>query len=188
MPAQQKRKLVNLLPQSSFEDSTAGRVLKWTLSTFRVLVIFVELVVIAGFMTRFWLDVEHSDLNDEIKQKSQLIESYSSLENNFKSTQAKLTLFETFDDQQNRNSDLIGALTTKIPNGANLSAFRRTDNLMEIAIESVSEQAVAQFISNLEASQDFTDMKLIRVQSLEGSPYIVYTLQKDLVIETEDGI
>jgi len=188
MPAQPKKKLVNLVPRSGFEDTTAGRVLKWTLSTFRMLVIFVELVVIAGFITRFWLDVEHSDLNDEIKQKTQLIESYNSLETNFKKAQAKLLLFKAMDDQDNRNSDLIAALTTKIPNGANLSQFKRDAGSMEISIESVSEQAMAQLISNLEASQDFTDMKLIRVQSQEGNPYVIYTLQKNIVVETDDSV
>ncbi len=188
MPAQPKKKLVNLVPRSGFEDTTAGRVLKWTLSTFRMLVIFVELVVIAGFITRFWLDVEHSDLNDEIKQKTQLIESYNSLETNFKKAQAKLLLFKAMDDQDNRNSDLIAALTTKIPNGANLSQFKRDVGSMEISIESVSEQAMAQLISNLEASQDFTDMKLIRVQSQEGNPYVIYTLQKNIVVETDDSV
>jgi len=188
MPAQQKKKLVNLVPRSNFEDTTAGRVLKWTLSTFRMLVIFVELVVIAGFIARFWLDVVHSDLNDEIKQKTQLIESYSSLETNFKKAQTKLLLFKTIDEQENRNSDLIAALTTKIPNGANLSQFKRNASLMEISIESVSEQAVSQLISNLQASQDFTDMKLIRVQSQEGNPYVIYTLQKNIVVETDNSV
>ncbi len=188
MPAQQKKKLVNLVPRSNFEDTTAGRVLKWTLSTFRMLVIFVELVVIAGFIARFWLDVVHSDLNDEIKQKTQLIESYSSLETNFKKAQTKLLLFKTIDEQENRNSDLIAALTTKIPNGANLSQFKRNASLMEISIESVSEQAVSQLISNLQAFQDFTDMKLIRVQSQEGNPYVIYTLQKNIVVETDNSV
>ncbi len=191
MPAQQKKKLVNLIPQGKFEETTTGRVLKWTLSTFRMLVIMVELIVIAGFITRFWLDVEHSDLNDEIKQKAQLIESYHSLETNFKTVQAKLVLFDLMDEAESRNSDLLGTLTTKIPNGANLSEFRHNKSAINISIESISEQVAAQFIANLRASQDFSDMQLTRMQSQEGDPYILYMLQKSIDPQTPeetDGI
>ncbi len=180
MPVQQKKKFINLLPQGKFEETTTGRVLKWTLSTFRFLVIAVELLVIGGFITRFWMDIEHSDLNDEIKQKSQLIESYRPFEVDFKTVQAKLLLFSLTDEQTSQNSELLQSLATKMPNGVNLTEFTRDTNLINVSVESVSELAIAQFMSNLRSSSDFSDLQIIRVQSQEDNPYITYTFQKNI--------
>ena len=65
MPAK-KEPEINLLPQEEFEGSVIGRILKWGLSTFRIIVIIVEMVVMAAFLSRFWLDAKNSDLNEDI--------------------------------------------------------------------------------------------------------------------------
>jgi len=54
--AAKKEKPINLLPKDSFAETTLGRVITWFLGTFRIMVIAVELVVVAAFLSRFWLD------------------------------------------------------------------------------------------------------------------------------------
>ena len=68
MAARKKSSRINLLPQEEFAASTLGRILAWILSTFRILVIMTELIVILAFLSRFWLDARTTDLNEEIKQ------------------------------------------------------------------------------------------------------------------------
>ena len=50
-----RKEEINLLPQKGFEATTAGRILAWILSTFRIIVIITELLVMVAFLSRFWL-------------------------------------------------------------------------------------------------------------------------------------
>jgi len=85
-----KSKQINLIPQDEFESSNFGRILKWALSTFRIVVIVTELIVMSAFLSRFWLDAKNSDLNEEINvNKSQII-AYKDIETEFRSLQKNL--------------------------------------------------------------------------------------------------
>src|SRR3989338_7415536 len=126
MAAQKKKQsLVNLLPQNEFESSVVGRILKWILTTFRVIVITVELVVILGFLSRFWLDLRNSDLTDEIKQKEALVESYFGFEKEFKRTQKKIEIFSLASDEKNDTLPLLTSSVRRLPIDIQLLSFSR---------------------------------------------------------------
>src|SRR3989344_780469 len=92
MPKSKEQIKINLIPQDEFESSTFGRVLKWALSTFRIMVIVTELLVMSAFLSRFWLDARNSDLNEEIEIKKAQIGAYQDVEDSFRKYQAKLVL------------------------------------------------------------------------------------------------
>ena len=60
-----KKQQVNLLPEKGFTSTTTGRVLTWILSTFRIIVIVTEIIVMIAFLSRFWLDAQNTDLSEE---------------------------------------------------------------------------------------------------------------------------
>ena len=70
-----KKKNINLLPKEEFDASVVGRLLRWAMGTFRIIVIITEMIVMAAFLSRFWLDAQNSDLNDEIRFASSQIDS-----------------------------------------------------------------------------------------------------------------
>jgi len=91
----QKQLKINLLAQEEFATSVLGRILSWALSTFRVIVIAVEMIVVVAFLSRFWLDARITDLNDELKQKQAIVASQATFEKRFRSAQSRLEiLFE----------------------------------------------------------------------------------------------
>ena len=73
---------INLLPQSEFGQTFWGRFLKWAVSTGRYFLIFVELVVIIAFMSRFKLDKDLADLADNIAGKKAVLEAAYATEQN----------------------------------------------------------------------------------------------------------
>ena len=73
MAARKKNKEINLLPQEQFAASTTGRVLAWVLSTFRMIVILTEMIVIIAFLSRFWLDIKSNDLTDEVDNQKKIV-------------------------------------------------------------------------------------------------------------------
>ncbi len=171
-----QKKHVNLLPQSEFETSIAGRILKWVLSTFRVLVIVVEGVVIAGFFGRFYLDIRIADLDDEIEQKQIIIKSYSTFEKEFRETQKRLEVFSFMISDENRPTSTISKVITRLPEDVFLTQLEISGGETKIRASSSSEQSIAQFIANLKVEPDFSTVHLVQLQTQEGLPFVNFSL------------
>ena len=126
-----KNKPINLLPQEEFNASTTGRVLKWATSTFRVLVIATEVVVMGAFLSRFWLDAQNSNLNNTIKVKSAQISAQSETENTFRSIQTKLNVINQIKENQ-KTSEYLNKITESVPPDVTLSRVTLSDASIQI--------------------------------------------------------
>jgi len=170
-----KSKPINLLPQDEFESSITGRVLKWILTTFRMIVIAVELVVIIGFLSRFFLDAESSNLTDEIEQKEALILSYSSFEKEFKLAQSKLNFFSTL-TAGDGSSLILEEVVRRLPIDVQLTSFADTAIGVEIKGSTTSEISAAQFVANLQSVSQFSEVALTQIDSRADSTFLNFTV------------
>jgi len=107
--------LINLLPKEEFITSNLGKVLHWAMNSFRVIVILTELVVMAAFLSRFWLDAKNTDLTDLIKQKQAVIAASADFEKEFKLTQERLKIFSTVAENQGLASSNLDLVTSYLP-------------------------------------------------------------------------
>jgi|SRR5688572_7090149 len=89
MAAQPSFSKINLVPQDEFEKSTIGKILRWSLTAGKSIVIITEFVVILAFLSRFKLDRDLNDLNEVINQKIQVVESYAETERQMRDLQEK---------------------------------------------------------------------------------------------------
>ncbi len=176
-PVPDKTKEVNLLPQGEFEKSTAGRILKWILTTFRGLVIIVELIVIAGFLARFYLDVRHTDLNDEIEEKEEIIKSQSQFESEFRLTQERLNIFKEASSEKNNFLPLLEGITQSLPGDTKLKSITKKSGLVELTGASLSETSIEQFIVNLQSKFQTKDIAVTSIESKSTSPFTTFILQ-----------
>ena len=184
MAARKKQNQINLLPQEEFAASTTGRILKWALSTFRVIVVVVEMVVMGAFLSRFWLDARAADLNDEIAQNGALVESTLDFEKDFRKTQDRLTVFSGLVNQEPSGAAVLTLISQYIPNDVSLVSFSFGDIGINIKGISGSERGIAQFISNLENSDDFEKVILLQVDAQdENSSLLIF----DLKLSVEKG-
>jgi len=164
-----KNKAINLLPQEEFEASTIGRILKWAMGTFRIIVIVTEMIVMAAFLSRFWLDQQNSDLGDSIKVKAAQISDQAVVEKNFRSIQSKLNIFSKI-SQGVTPSQRVDSITSKLPPDITLSGITITDTSANIKGVANSEAGIVQFISNLQADKDFKSVDLGQVGSSDTDP------------------
>ncbi len=185
MAAQKKRSPINLLPSDNYPDTLGGRVIAWLLTTFRFMVIAVELVVISGFLFRFFLDTQNADLTDEINQKKALITSYLPFEHEFKKTQEQLSTFVTYSDETKTSEPILSAITAKIPQDVILSAFSQTGSLVDLRVTSNSEQSVANFVASLQKDERFTNTLISQIQN-RGATAAVTTFTIEIEV-TEKG-
>lgn len=162
-PAQVK---INLLPKDPFFDSVVGRTLKWALSAGRYIVIFTELVVILSFVARFTLDRQVTDLNSEILQKESIIESYGSLEEDFRAAQSKIATIE--DIKQDANiADVFPYISEVTPEGIVFSELVIRPGGISASGSTISQTALNLLITNLQVSPHFLNVSIDRIESQE---------------------
>lgn len=159
-----KIKLINLIPESSFESKTLGKVLKWMLTTFRIMVIVTELVVMSAFLSRFWLDAKNSDLNETIAINKSQILAYSEVEKDFRSLQNRVLIAKELYNQPKINNLLLD-ITKLTPSDVILNSIIIGGEELQIKALSYSEQSVAQFVVNLEKYQGVENVELSQISS-----------------------
>lgn len=160
-----KTKTINLLPQEEFDVSTLGRILKWAMGTFRIIVIVTEMVVMAAFLSRFWLDAQNSDLNDVIAIKTAQIASQSDFEKQFRTVQHKLSIFKTLTDSA-RPSEKLSVIGSKIPSDVVISGISVGDVSAQLNGTALSEFSIAQLLNSVKNEKS---LKTVDLGSLSTS-------------------
>lgn len=181
MAARKKQENINLLPQEEFASTTMGRVLAWLLSTFRVMVIITEVVVMGAFLSRFWLDARISDLNDLITQRRAIIEASAEFEQNFRDAQQKLGIFTEVSAEETSASDTLSTITGLLPNDITLVTYSFFQNQASVRGVSASERSIAQFIANLESADSIGEVSINQLGTAEGqTSQLTFTIQIQL--------
>lgn len=147
-----KHKSINLLPQEEFESSIMGRVLHWAMGTFRIIVIVTEMIVMAAFLSRFWLDAQNSSLSDSIKIATSQIQVQTEFEQNFRKLQTKLAIFKAISDLPHA-STYMDSIASKNPTGIVFTSMEIKDNSGIVKGMAESETNIAQLISNLKTDK-----------------------------------
>lgn len=184
MPAKKKvkkRRLVNLLPQKEFEVSYYGRILKWLLSTFRFIVVAVEAVVILGFLSRFTLDVQNTDLADEIRTNQTVIESFGSFEKEFRRAQEKIEVFKAYAVDEQNSGPIVLSVVRRMPTDVKLTSVSLRSGEVSVLAQGSDEQSIAQFVSNLSTEPGFGNISLVLSESNIDEDLIRFQLRMDLI-------
>lgn len=165
MAAHKNQNQINLLPQEEFTGSTLGRVLLWALSTFRIIVIITEMVVMLAFLSRFWLDARNVDLNDLIKQKQAVIAATADFEKDYRNTQKRLRVFSGLAKEEGQASSYLKTITNYLPSDVSLISYTFGAGVIQTKGSAISETSVAQFMVNLEAGGAFEKVELANLDS-----------------------
>jgi Tfp pilus assembly protein PilN len=172
-----KRTQINLLPQEEFEASTLGRTLKWATSTFRIIVILTEMIVMGAFLSRFWLDARNSDLSELIMLESSQIEARRDIEFQFRDLQKKLAIFKDI-TQVTQPSVRADAISSKLPTDVFLTSVSVQEEETTVRGVAGSDFSVAQLIANLKADTTFREVDLGTVSSSEDNTNLtVFTVR-----------
>ena len=170
MAAREKESQINLLPQKEFAASTLGRILTWILSTFRIIVIVTEIIVMIAFLSRFWLDAQNTDLNEEIKRKQAAIAALLPFENDFKDVQKRLGVYSDLVLNKPLMSDFLISMASYLPPDVILTAITYNAEGLEIIGMAPSEITVQQLWANLQSNNKFEGVTLTEVRSNEKDP------------------
>jgi len=157
---------INLLPKDPFFATPLGRILQWALSAGRYIVIFTELVVILSFVARFTLDRQLTDLNGSINQKKNMIESFGTLEQDFKLAQKKIDNYKQINQSVNL-VEVFAHLSEVTPQDVEITSLAILPSTINISANTVSQASFNTFINNLQLSPDFMNISVGTVETRE---------------------
>lgn len=153
---------INLLPKDPFLSTPIGKFLQWALSVGRYLVIFTELIVILSFVARFDLDRRVTDLNLQIEQKKNIINSYEDLEQRVRDVQRKIESYQQVEQQQNL-VDIFPALSEITPRDVTLTQLEIQPTSVFLTGRTLSSTSLNLFINNIQLSPRFFDVTIEKI-------------------------
>jgi Tfp pilus assembly protein PilN len=178
---------VNLMPKDPFFETPMGRILNWTLSVGRYVVIFTQLVVILSFSTRFVLDRQVTDLNATINQKKMAIESYEDLEKRFLFIQKQITDIKQLQQESNL-MEIFPILNETIPSNVILDDLTIRSSEVVFSGTALSQTSLNILVNNVKLSPHFDNVSIGKIESRgENSPGLAFDV-KARVIEVNKTI
>lgn len=179
---------VNLYPEDPFYDSIIGKTLKWSVTIGRHIVIFTEVVVIVSFLSRFILDRQLSDLNREILGKQAIVESYGTLEEDFRELQQKSNDIQSILNQQGKYTVLEELSSLTPPGEVRYEQVSLANDRLGLEGVALSNRSLSQLVDGLRNSATFQNVSINNVQSGENNdPSIYFTLSMQ-VRQAGEGI
>lgn len=155
---------INLIPKDSFEYTTLGKVLKWSLSTGRVLVVLTEFVVILAFGSRFYFDKKSNDLIETIDQKQALVESYAEIEKIIREVLLKQRIVDDYLKNNLGVSGRVDQIKKITPADVTYSQITIDDTGISLSGSAGSENALAGIVSGVSSIQGVTDVNIGSVE------------------------
>lgn len=160
MTAQRGLSHINLLPKDSFEFSGVGKVLKWTTTVGRILVVMTEFVVILAFASRFYFDKKLNDLSDTIDAKIEVIKGYSDVETQTRDVLSRQVYISNYLSKKIDTSKKITDFAKIMPLSVKIDTLEITGKEMNVSAVAGSETAFAQLLLSLKKNPDLRRLSL----------------------------
>lgn len=174
------KKEINLLPKEPWETGILGQLIPWTLSVGRYVVVLTELMVISAFLYKFSLDGKQFDLQEKIRQKQAIINSYEDLEANFRQVQLQINSVKEVENKAMKAGEVLDALGQMTPIDAAYESITIDNDGVSLQGTVLSEIGLATLLTQTQASQNFDRVSLENVSSgTDNSQAIIFRMSLD---------
>lgn len=158
MPA--KNISINLLGAEDISRTPLGRLINWTTSYGRYIMILTEVVVLLAFLARFSLDRKLTDLKEEITQKQYILEANQDFEKEIRTLQSQLKIIKTLIQTQSQPLTTFDLVLSSLPPDVFLNSYDHTQNLINIKAVAGSAEGLSQFLASMQTHKQFADLEI----------------------------
>lgn len=163
MPARNLK--VNLLPPTEFELSFWGRFLRWAVTTGRYIIILTELVVILAFLSRFKLDEDLRNLNEQIETQVGFLESEQNQLSKFFRLQKRLTLADAELEAKTKIYELMDYVAQKTPSEIIIYQYTFAKGEILISATTLNEKSLGNMLTNMAQDRMWNSLDLTQITS-----------------------
>ena len=180
MPKKSPKFILNLdlLKSQGTPQQLFTKFLGWALSAGRYLIIFVEIIVLAAFLTRFKFDAELSDTKEAIENQIPYIDSLAPDEVKIRRLQFQIATIKEKKKQLLDFSQVFEAISNQVPAGITLTNIGIEQSLgglnVRLSGKATNDLELASFVAGLKGDSKFSGISLKSV-ALEGG-FISFTI------------
>jgi len=166
-----RKKELSLLPDEANQNTPLARLIQWSTTVGRYIIVFTELIVISAFLSRFWLDRKNSDLSEVVRQQKAILNSTADFEDEFSLLQSRLKFIDTSFKNQSDYPSLIKSLVNTVPNDIFFQSFNLGQDeanpsklTSAVSLYTYQEDSVVSFITNLTLNPDIDSVDVRRIE------------------------
>jgi Tfp pilus assembly protein PilN len=175
------KKSINLLPRDSFENSTIGVILEWSLVFGKWAVILTQLVVMAAFLYRFTLDRQLTDLRKSINQDVAIIKSYEKIEQEYAIAQKQVNKAKEVLDGQALVINTLAEIGKITPSDVWFEKIGISKTSLTLSAYAGSLTGFGQFLTAMTKDSMFSKISLARLEtSSNASAQIQFEVSSDI--------
>jgi hypothetical protein len=155
-----KRKFINLLNPVYSPNEGFVKVYEWLTSVGKYMLIVVEIVALAVFMSRFILDKENNDLTEEINSKISVLSTEPWRSNNifYENYHKLISDVSVVSSKQELNSNVVSEIISSVPLTLHLQTFSLNGGRVSLTFSASNLNDVRIYESALKSNQLYDDV------------------------------
>lgn len=147
--------------------STFDKIMSWTLTIGRLIIILTEVVALSAFVYRFSLDEKLIELHSSIKQKQVVVSLLKQDEDKYRNLQDRIALASTFTEKSSKSNESIQAIFNLISPGIIINNLTLNKERVNINVNASSISQLNNFVSTL---KDYPQIASISIDNIESKP------------------
>ena len=160
-----RKPTIDLLSHEDLSQRPVGRLLLWVLTVGRYIVIFTELLVIAGFILRVILDRNLNTVNEDLLKQKAILASYLGTEQRVRRVHQQFTTIARIEEEQRQIGKLLEKIGQLAPKDLRFSSLNVEPDSMAISAVALSPGGFSTFLGSLQADPEIGDLILESVDS-----------------------
>lgn len=178
---------IDLLKPQSSPEKVYLRFIRWLMSTGRFIVIIVEVIVLAAFLSRFKLDGDIQTAKEAAEQQIPYIKSLSSDETLVRQTQLQLATIKDIKQTSPDYVSILQAIAAQTPSSVKILSINLEKNTgksnLKITGTAEGNFDVTTFASGLKSEAQFANINISGVSLEQG--VINFTISGSVIVKAK---
>ena len=151
---------INLIDPVYTENDAFAKAYEWMVTIGKYLLIFVEMIVLGVFFSRFILDERNNDLTEEINSQISLLNDSTWKQNNriYSNYQTLLSDVEIVRMGQRFNSEVVSEVTSSVPSTIILNSFSLNGDRVSLSLTALNLEDINIYETALKSSTRYSDV------------------------------
>lgn len=152
------------------------RIINWSLSVGRALVILTELIALVAFLWRFGLDQELVDLHTQIKQKQAIVSAFKPNEDRYRNLQDRLSIASNFSAINNQQTQTLRDILTLASGSVSFNKINLSGSSISVEINVGSVAALSDFVNSLKTYSNVETVSIDKIETKTSSAVIIVSI------------
>lgn len=162
---------INLIKDQ--QSDLLERVINWSLSVGRALVIITELITLAAFLWRFGLDQQLIDLHTQIKQKQAIVSAFKKNEDEYRNLQNRLSIASNFTVSGEKEIQTYQDILKLSTPGITFNKVSSSGDIISMEINATSVSALSSFVNSLKSYSAIDSVSIDKIETKTSNGVIV---------------